>query len=47
MKKVYIYIYILHVVQIRLPGVIVDKRKAGGQEVNIVAVYGSGVLRHT
>jgi len=25
----------------------VDKRKVGGQEGNIVAVYGSGVLRHT
>jgi len=25
----------------------VDKRKVGGQEVNIVAVYGSGILRCT
>ena len=25
----------------------VDKRKVGGQEGNIVVVYGSGVLRHT
>jgi len=37
------------IVPIRSSGVMTwtTERKVGGQEGNIVAVYGSGVLRHT